>query len=143
MRGQISVEYLIVIAVALGILVPGVLFFYSYTKSGEATATNTQINDIGLRMVSLVKSTYALGNGAWQTLEITMPATVTRVYVNESELTFIYDTPSGPSEAVFFSNINMIGTTPDGNLTITNTHPGLTKYRFTSYGNRVMINETT
>jgi hypothetical protein len=139
-RAQISVEYLIIIAVALGILIPGILFFYSYTKSGEATATNTQINDIGLRMISTVKSTYALGNGAWQTIEVTIPDTVTRIYVNQTELVFIYDTPSGSSEAVFFSNINMTGAMSDGNITLA--HPGVTQFRFTSQGRIILINET-
>jgi hypothetical protein len=141
MRGQVSIEYLIIIAVALGVLIPGVLFFYAYNQEGTGTTTNSRINDIGLQIITTVKSTYAVGNGAWQTVEFTMPDTVTRVYVNNTELIFVYDTPQGPSEAVFFSPINMTASSPDGN--ISSTHGGSTRYRITSRGQTIFINETT
>jgi hypothetical protein len=141
MRAQISIEYLVIMGVTLGILIPAVFFFYTYSKSDTGSTTSAQINEIGLRAVSTVKGTYALGTGAWQTLEFSMPESVTRVYVNNTELVFVYDTSSGESTAVFFSNVNMTSTNPDGN--ISQTHPGLTKYRFTSQGGTVLITETT
>jgi hypothetical protein len=140
MRGQISVEYLIIIGIALGILIPGILFFYTYSQSSEGSTTNAHLNDVGLKMVATAKGTYAQGIGAWQTLEVTLPPEVTRVYVSGTELVFVYDTPSGLSEAVFFSTINMTSPTTDGNITAV--HPGVTRFRFTSEGPRVLINET-
>jgi uncharacterized protein (UPF0333 family) len=142
MRGQISVEYLIITAVAIGILVPGVMFFYGYSQSaGGGGSVNAHLNDIGLRAVATAKSTYGLGTGARQTIEFVMPKEVVRAYVNATELVFVYETSVGTSETVFFSNINMTGSSSDGNISIP--HPGLTKYRFTSLGQTVLINETT
>jgi uncharacterized protein (UPF0333 family) len=140
LRGQISVEYLIIIAVAIGILVPGVLFFYTYSQSSTSSSTNSRMNEIGLRVVATVQSTYALGVGARETVEFVMPAEVTRAYVNSTELVFVYDTGFGPSETVFFSNINMTGASPDGNISIP--HPGVTRYRISAQGQTVLINET-
>ena len=143
-RAQISIEYLIIIGVAIGVLVPGILFFYTYSKSDEGSTTSSRINDIGLRMISTVKSTYALGNGAWQSVEFIMPGAVTHVYVNplsDTELVFVYETPYGPSEAVFYSQISMVPANADGNISVP--HPGLTRYRLTSQGTKILINETT
>jgi hypothetical protein len=141
MKGQVSIEYLIIIGVALGVLIPGILFFYAYSQSGTSATTNSRINDIGLQIVTTVKSTYAVGTGAWQTVEFIMPDTVTRVYVNQTELIFVYDTESGPSEAVFFSPINMTASNTDGN--ISSVHGGATKYRISSRGQTIFINETS
>jgi hypothetical protein len=141
MKAQISVEYLIIIAVAIGILIPGVLFFYSYSSGSNSGTTSSQLNEIGLRMVAVVKSTYALGIGARQTVEFVMPSTVTRAYADNAELVFVYETPNGPSEAVFFSTIGMNTTLSNGDIAVA--HPGLTRYRFISLGKTVLINETT
>lgn len=140
MRGQISVEYLIIIGIALGILIPGVMFFYTYSQSNEGSTTNAHLNDVGLRMVGTAKSTYAQGIGAWQTLEITLPPDVTRVYVNDTELTIVYETQNGISEAVFFSSVNMTAPNSDGNVTVA--RPGVIRLRFMSQGSKVLINET-
>lgn len=143
MRGQVSIEYLVILGLTIGILIPAVFFFYQYSKSDAGASTSAQVNDIGLRMVSTTKSTYALGNGAWQTMEFVMPETVTRVYVtpNKDELVIVYDTVFGPTDAVFYSNVNMTPNPPDGNISAA--HPGRTRYRFTSNGREVNITETT
>lgn len=141
MRGQVSIEYLIIIGVALGVLIPAVVFFYAYSQSSTTTSTNSHINDIGLRIVNTVKTTYAVGTGAWQTVDFIMPAQVTRIYVNGTELVFTYETASGVSEAVFFSPVNMTAQNADGN--ISTAHPGTTKYRVTSQGQTVLIYEIT
>lgn len=141
MRGQISMEYLVIVGITLGILIPAVFFFYNYSKSDAGSTTSAQVNEIGLRMTSTTKSTYALGTGAWQTLTFVMPESVTRIHVDDDELVFTYDTAIGPSEAVFFTTINMTTAHADGN--ISTVHPGVTKYRFTSQGNSILISETT
>ena len=142
MRGQVSVEYLVLVGVAIGVLVPAVLFFYKYSQTTEASSSATQINEVGLQMVSVVKSTYALGRNARQTLEFTMPENVNRVYVDNMELVFVYETAFGESEAVFFSKNVPMTSDPSfiaGNISIV--HPGLTKYQFESLGSEVNITE--
>jgi len=143
MRGQISLEYLIVIGIAMAIIIPGVLFFYSYTRAGSASSTAGLFNDIGLQMVSTAKSTYASGTGARQTIDVVMPDSVTRIYMSGSELIIVYDTPHGPSEAVFFPEVPIFTPYADGNLSLA--HPGLTRYRFITQVSGtpgVLINET-
>jgi len=141
-KGQISVEYLIIIAVALAVLIPGVLFFYSYSQSNIGSSTSARINEIGLKVIATAQTAYGLGNQSWQTVEFTMPTPVSRVYVRGQELVFVYDTSHGTSDSVFFSPINL--TSDDaatGNISSA-THTGLTRYRITSLGDKVHINDT-
>jgi len=142
MRGQVSVEYLVIIGLAIGILIPGVLFFYGYSQSNIGSTTASRLNEIGLRLVSATRSTYALGTNAWQTVEFTMPDAVTRAYVNDTELVFTYDTQFGQADAVFFSTVPLTTSdVDDGNISIV--HPGQTRYRLTSQGSTVNITEVS
>jgi hypothetical protein len=146
-RGQISLEYLVIIGIALGLLIPGVVFFYAFTKTSEGTSASSRLSDIGLRTVSTAKSVQALGRDAWLTVEFNLPSEVTRIYVNNSapsggimaELVFEYDTPQGPSQAVFFSSVNLTTPYPDGNVTLP--HPGIMRLRATSQGAVVNLTE--
>lgn len=142
-RAQISLEYLIIVGVAIALLLPGVYFFYSYSKSNVEGTTNNRLNDVGLKMVATAKSTYSLGNGARQTIEFIMPESVTAVVIRQggTELSFTYDTPYGPADAVFFSNVIMVNSTFSGDGNISLPHPGFVRYRFESQGRNVSITE--
>jgi len=133
--GQVSVEYLVIVGIALGLLIPGVLFFYVYSQSNVGSTTSSRINDAGLQMISTANNAYAQGTGAWQTLEFIMPESVTRVYTNDTELVFVYETQDGTSHAVFFSPVTLVTSLPDGNIS-KEPHPGATRYRFTTTNNQ-------
>jgi hypothetical protein len=151
LRAQISLEYLVIIGVALGLLLPGVYFFFFYSKSSIEGTTSTRLNDIGLKMLSTAKGSYALGAGARQTIDLVMPDAVTGITISRtggapgavSELVFTYDTPYGPSEAVFFSDVKILNEldSTDGNLSTP--HSGLTRYQFVSNGQNVSITDVT
>ena len=67
-KAQISMEYLILIGVALGLLIPGVILFYSYSQSSSGSNANDRINNVGLDAISTAKSTYGMGAGARQSI---------------------------------------------------------------------------
>lgn len=139
MRGQVSVEYLVIVGIAIGLLIPAVMFFYSYNKSSESSSIASQVNEIGLQAISTAKATYALGRNARQTIEFVMPSDVTGVYADGQELVIVYETSAGRSEAVFFSDVNLTTGSPDGR--VGQTQPGLTRFRFESLGRRVNVTE--
>lgn len=147
-RAQISLEYLVIVGVALALLLPGVYFFFAYSKGSIEGTTNNRLNDIGLQMVSTAKGSYALGNGARQTIEFVMPEGVEEIRLNSStsgsgtELMFVYNTPYGLSETVFFSDIILLNQTNDSSGIIAVTpHPGVSRYRFDSHAQNVSIIE--
>jgi len=138
--GQVSVEHLVLVGLALGLLVPAIYFFFSYNQGSQLAMTAERINVIGNEMVSTVKETFALGSNARESLVVNMPKEVSRVYVLEKrELVFVYETQHGPVEAIFHSPINMTTTIDDGN--ISHMHAGLTRYQFRSTGSNVSITE--
>lgn len=138
-RGQSSIEYLMIVGIALGLLVPAVFFFVSYSNSQRATGISSQINDVGIAVVTAAAESYALGTGTRRQVEVSMPAEVTRIWVNGSELTIRYDTPHGPSDAVFFAAIPLNASSIDGNVTVP--HAGIAKLRLVSLGPSVLISE--
>ncbi len=146
-NAQISLEYLIIVGVALGVLLPGVYFFFTYTKSNIEGTTNDRLNDIGLQMLSTAKSTYALGAGARQTIEFVMPQNVQSIQLqkNGTELVFVYDTPYGLSEAVFYSNVQLVNASGVADINYINLtvepHPGVSRYVFESYSSNVSVSE--
>jgi hypothetical protein len=99
-------------------------------------------------MVSTAKGSYALGNGARQTLEFVMPEGVTLLKLNTvagspgTELIFVYNTPSGLSETVFFSDIILLNESKSSSGIISvDPHPGVSRYRFDSHAQNVTILE--
>lgn len=151
-QAQISLEYLIIVGVAIALLIPGVYFFYAYSSSNVQSTTNDRLNEVGLKIVTTAKSVYSLGAGARETVEFVMPETVTAARLNSSsrELVFVYDTAYGDAEAVFFSDVVMtnLNATLMPGITLCNNasdarapHPGLTRYRLESTGRNVTLCE--
>jgi len=137
--GQSSLEYLIIVGIALGILVPAVFFFASYTSSRGAAGTAGQIAEIGTSMVTAASEAYALGAGARRQVDVTLPEGVARIWVQGSELAFSYESPNGVSDAVFFAAVPLNSSYPDGNVTVP--HAGATRFRFVSLGASVSVTE--
>ncbi len=140
-RGQSSIEYLMIVGIALGLLVPAVFFFVSYSNTQRATGISSQINDIGIAVVTAAAESYALGTGARRQVEVNIPAEVTRIWVDGNELAIRYETPHGPSEAVFFASISLNSSSSDGNVTVP--HEGITRLRLVSLGTSVNLTEVT
>jgi len=145
MKGQVSVEYLIIVGIALGILIPGVFIFSKYAQSENTGEATQQLSQVGREMIASIRDTYALGINSWTTLDVVLPDNVQRIYVNpldSEEVVIEYQSVGGISDAVFVSkNIPVHAEDAvDGNIT---RHPGLTKIKFTSEGLTVKIEEVT
>lgn len=103
---QSSLEYLIVLAFTMAILVPAIYLFYASSRSSAQEITETQVQAIGSTIVENVRFTYYSGKGSKITLEINMPAGVERVYVTgRREIVFELNTDVGTTEMVFFSDV--------------------------------------
>ena len=134
--GQMSLEHIILVGIALGLLVPAVYFFYAYSQQNQITTVSNQISNIGTEMVSAVKGTYALGRNARKTVTVGFPDGVRRVYISDmTELIIEYETRAGVTNGVFYSHVNM--TSPEENITAG--YPGVVTFRFVSAGGNVSI----
>jgi len=143
-KAQISVEYVMIIAFTFAILVPGIYFFYSYSQSSSTGLSAAQYNKLGQEMLSTSFKALAQGGGSWLTLDAIIPDNVVAINVTGggSEIVILYDTNAGPTEAVFFSDVNLSAKSPDaqqdGSIFDSGPHSGKANIRFTA-GNSSIV----
>jgi hypothetical protein len=137
-HGQVSIEYILIVAFTFAILIPGIYFFYTYTQSSSAGVASAQYGKLGQEMLDTAIRTVAQGEGSWLTLDANVPDGLADIVVADSgsELVIRYQTPVGPSEAVFFSEVNLSARTTspatDGSVFPGPPHGGRTSFRFTA-----------
>ena len=143
-RGQSSVEYLFVVALALMMIIPGSVIFYRYSADSQEAVVSAQIYKSGSDLVDTAELIYSIGSNSWQTVELTFPTDVHGVEVYRdtvsgiSELVIIF----GPydSHAVFFTRTSLLNETAS-NCTSGCTipvHDGINNIRVESYDNGVV-----
>ena len=142
-KAQVSFEYIMVVGIAMLIIVPGALLFQQYSLKSNDELTRSRIELVGNEIVDSAEKVYYIGENSWETLKLEIPNSVKSMYVlNYYEFVIEYETHTGLSEAVFFSDINL--TTPlgyGGNIS-DSFHTGLNKIKISSEGSYILINET-
>jgi hypothetical protein len=107
-RGQVSIEYMIILGLTLAAIIPAVFFIYNYVQSSNEDVIKTQINNIGKNIVDQAAEVYALGAGNRATVRMNVPEEVKNITLSEGkELAVRYAAKSGLGESVFFSDIPM------------------------------------
>jgi uncharacterized protein (UPF0333 family) len=108
-KGQISIEYLIVIGfvvfLVLGIL--GIAFFYSSGTNDKIRID--QITHYANKIISSSETVFYSGEPSKLTLTAYLPAGVNNVNVTGSEIIFTVSTGSGTARISFSSNVPLQG----------------------------------
>jgi uncharacterized protein (UPF0333 family) len=160
-RGQISFEYIMILAFVFAILIPGIYFFYTYSQSSTAGVASAQFNKMGQEMLTTAQKTIAQGTGSWLTLDVNIPENVVDINVSCTnlgpplsgcnELVIYYNTEAGMTTAVFFSDLQLSSTQSipltSGSIFAVEPHGGRASFRFTaerdaSGANTIVITET-
>jgi hypothetical protein len=147
-KGQISLEYILVIAFTFAIIIPGIYFFFNYSQSSVASFNAAQYDKLGQEIVATAVQTIAQGKESWLTLDLLVPTAVDDIVVADGgrELVIRYRTPHGISEAVFFSDdvvLSGIGGA-DGTIYQREAHGGRVSLKFAAETvNGVLIEEDT
>ena len=159
LKAQVSVEYLMIIAIAFAVLLPTGYFFYKYSQVSGEGAVRSQINQLGNKILSNAESIYGLAEGSIIILDVNYLSNVREIKVMQNnELIITYELSSGVSDAVFFSRISLSGAydfnpgvppysvcaIPCVNSTFTSDLPSAGRHtlRFESKTNYVLINMT-
>lgn len=141
MRGQVSVEYLIILGVVLLIMVPASFLLFERARQTTDQVTSSQIIRIGSELTTGIAAIYSLGKNSWTTLEVSFPESANSFFVNsDNEIIVGFDTNSGSSEAVFFTDIPLQTPFGDGNIS-SNFHPGKFKVKIISQGDKIFLSE--
>lgn len=141
-RGQASVEYLVVTALALAILVPGSYLFLNYSKSASEQVAANQLNMAGQEIVNEAEKMYVLGRDSWVTIELSLPGFFSEAGINNGdELFFRHVSGSGDSYVVFFPlgfNLSNSSSACVNHCSL-NLNPGVNRLRLQSRGNFVSV----
>jgi len=110
---QVALEYLMIIALTLGIILPTTYLFFQYASESNDQILDAQINKIGRSIVDTAGSVFYFGKDAKIVLEINMPKNVNDInIIDKRELVFNIDTQIGETEMVFFSSVDIISNLP-------------------------------
>ncbi len=113
-KSQSAVEYLLIIAVALGLIVPTTYLFFKFTSKSNDEIMDSQLTQIGNTIMDTAETVFFSGESAKIVLEFNMPEKVLEVKVLRSrELVFKVLSESGEGELVFFSPSNIPLVTDD------------------------------
>mgnify|MGYP001101391779 FL=1 len=108
-KAQSAIEYLMIIALTLGIIVPTSYLFFRYSSESNIQIVDAQLTEIGRTIIDTAESVYFSGTGSKIVLEINMPKSVYDVEIlGNKELVFrLFSeiSATGESEVVFFSSI--------------------------------------
>jgi len=112
-RAQSAIEYILIVAFALLMIIPATALFYQYSSDSQSSVINSQLFKLGNELISTAKLMYSVGEDSWQTIELTFPANILSVKVYNgtvSELVIRYD-DRFVSELVFFSRNQLFNAT--------------------------------
>lgn len=134
---QVSLEYILIVALTFAIIIPTTYLFYSYSKESSQEITDAQITKLGRGIVDSSETIFYSGVGSKTTLDINLPDNIENVLIIDGrELVFNVTTTFGISEIVFFSSVNL---TTDGSNCVANVcsiadlqGPGLNKVKIES-----------
>jgi hypothetical protein len=132
-RGQISIEYLIVVGFIafIVLVVVGMALYYSSTI--QDTINSNEVSDYGNKIVSAAESVYYSGQPSKLTLSTYLPQQVSAVTIINDTLVVGYTTRAGTARLGFTSNVPISGT-----LTA---RPGVHRISLVAQANGVLISE--
>ncbi|RJQ15624.1 class III signal peptide-containing protein [Candidatus Woesearchaeota archaeon] len=142
-KAQVSLEYLILLSVALALIIAAMTVFFVYSKNSTSSVTKSRIAEIGNEVVYNAESLYGIGDGSRVILETNFPEEIQEVYVLDGvELVMVIRTPQGISESLFFSKVQLNGTSarPAGGQYIGAISPGKNFIRIESKGDYILLN---
>jgi hypothetical protein len=145
-KSQSTIEYLVIVALTLGVLVPAAYLFFSQSSESNARIVESQVNALGTRIIDNAESIYFSGEGSKVTLEIEVPEDVRDINITENrELIFRVKTEAGESELIFFSSIDLISDDCTGNVckldTIATQGKNVVKIESVNNGDQVKISK--
>lgn len=143
-KAQTALEYMMIVALALGIILPTTYLFFRHSSESNSEIIDSKIGQIGREMINSAETVYFSGEGSKLVVEFIVPDEVSSVYIIDNiELVFNISTPYGEIDSVFFSDVNLTSLSCTGNICdlSDDINPGLNRIRFLSFngGKEVLI----
>ena len=108
-RAQVSLEYLFLIAFALVITLPLILFFFSNASGLTENVNFHQAEKVARELVAAAEKVYFVGDPAQTTLRINMPASIESVDISGREVLLRSRVRNTRSDVYEVSSVNLTG----------------------------------
>lgn len=108
-RGQVSLEYVILIGILLVILIP--IFYYSLTTSSEKVKLSQAENTV-LTLSKAVEEVYSLSPGTKKYVWLSIPGGVQEARITGSEITLVVGVAGKSSDYTAFTKAIVVGNIP-------------------------------
>lgn len=135
-RGQISLEYIIVVAFVMFavIILLGISLFYASGVQDQIKVN--QLSTFAEKIISSAESVYYAGEPSKVTITAFLPKGVTNFQTNSNSLIFTFVTTTGTSINAFESNVPL-----DNGFTLS-LNEGVKRISITAGGDRVYVAQT-
>jgi uncharacterized protein (UPF0333 family) len=111
-KGQVSVEYMILLTFLMGFVLVIFVLFQSYAQQTKDQVSLTQADQIARRIISASEEVYFLGEPSKLTIRVAMPDNIKSVSIGNNELFFVVNTQEGDNEIGHISKVNITGSLP-------------------------------
>lgn len=108
-RGQISFEYLALVAIVsvIVIFILGISQFYS--RQVETTINAKQVDTLAKEIIDTAESVYYFGQPTKNTFKVQMPAGIDSITINTTFILFTISTQGGKSSLLYPSTVPIAG----------------------------------
>ncbi len=134
-KGQVSMEYLVIVGIASLIILPLLVLFLMQMNDVTESMTLSQLNKIGDELVSSANEVYYLGEPAQNTLSFYLPGHVDEIYSQDEMLVMVVSLRASSFSIVKYAAIDL-------DVNISN-YPGVHKVKVMAQSNNVSITETS
>jgi len=141
-KAQSALEYLMIIAISLGIIIPTAFLFFKYSSDTNYLVLSSQIDQIGRSMKDTAEIVYFSGEGSKLTIEVNMPKEINNIsIVGNREIVFDTVMSLGETEMVYFADVNITSQSCITNVCYLDelALQGPTKIRFHSVNNGTQV----
>lgn len=108
-KGQISIEYMAVFAIAALMTFPLILIFSVQSNNVRTDITLSQAEKVATEIINSAKEVYFMGPPAQKTITIEFPEGVKEVTVSSNYILFVLDTNTGTHELYKESTFELQG----------------------------------
>ncbi len=109
MKGQLSVEYLIVVGFALLMTIPTVIIFFSQSNSNIESVNNAQAQIVVRKIIDSAEKVYYLGPPSQTRIKATMPAGIENITITNRAIKVTMISSGGQNDIVEGSDVNITG----------------------------------
>lgn len=108
-RGQLSMEYMLIMSFALLMTIPLLIIFFEQSSSAKDQINSGRAAQIGREIVDNAERVYYLGEPTTTTLKVNMPENINQIMITSRELTLRIETGSGLTDVTIESAVNLTG----------------------------------